>query len=105
MIKILENLSRKVEYIDSLSTEEKTKSILSEIDINLDDNIQPIAVDETSYPYEISVTYGYETTPGNFEYIGTFDIDMNEDETIKNYSNYLTDVAYEINAAASDYLL
>lgn len=91
---------RIIESIDTKSLEPNIRSVIDEIMIPLADNIIVTYIDETSMPDEISVEFAWEHEPGNEEYIGSWDIDMNK-ENVKNYSNYLSDISAEIQAAYS----
>ena len=90
MIRILENIN----------TNSDIEKVIEEILIPLASNVRASYVDETLMPDEISVEFVWEYEPGNEEYIGTWEIDMQK-ENIANYSNYLSDISTEIEAAYS----
>ena len=89
---------RVIESIDTNSLEPDIQSVVDEIMIPLADNVIVTYIDETMMPDELSIEFVWEYEPGNEEYIGTWEVDMNKDN-IKNYSNYLSDISAEIQAA------
>lgn len=89
---------RVVENIDINSLEPNIQTIVDKIMVPLADNVIITYIDETMMPDELSVEFAWEYEPGNEEYIGTWEVDMNKDN-IKNYSNYLSDISTEIQAA------
>lgn len=91
---------RIIESIDTNSLEPDIQKVIDEIMIPLKDNVIVSYIDETLMPDEISVEFAWEHKPGTEEYIGTWEIDMKKDN-IGNYSNYLSDIAAEIQAAYS----
>lgn len=93
MIRILEN-------IDTNSLDSKIQNVIDEIMIPLADEVKVAYVDETLMPDEISIEFIWEKEPGVEEYIGTWEVDMQK-EHITNYSNYLTEISTEIQAAYS----
>ena len=93
MIRIIEN-------IDTDSLDSKIKSVIDEIMTPLANNIIVTYIDETLMPDELSVEFAWEYEPGNEEYLGVWEIDMNKND-IKNYSNYLSDISAEIQAACA----
>lgn len=89
---------RIIESIDTNSLDPQIQEVVDEIMIPLADEVKVSYVDETLMPDEFSVEFVWEREPGREEYIGSWDIDMHK-ENIANYSNYLTDISDEIQAA------
>lgn len=93
MIRILES-------IDTNELNPLVQEVVDEIMIPLADEVKVSYVDESLMPDEISIEFVWEYEPGNEEYIGTWEVDMQKDG-IANYSNYLTEISTEIQAAYS----
>lgn len=89
---------RVLESIDTNSLDPQIQEVIDEIMIPLADECKVSYVDETLMPDEISVEFVWEREPGVEEYIGTWEVDMQKDG-ITNYSNYLTELSTEIQAA------
>jgi hypothetical protein len=92
MIRILEAIDNDVNI--------NVKNIINEIMIPLSNNVKVSYIDETDLPDMVSIEFIWEHEPGNEEYLGSWDIDLNK-ENIANYSNYLSDISAEIQAAYS----
>lgn len=95
MVRVIEGLESTGELSDAI------QKVIDEIMVPLADNVKVTYVDETFMPDEISVEFSWEYEPGNEEYIGTWEIEMNKDN-VANYSNYLSDISAEVQAAYAD---
>ncbi len=87
-----------VESIDTNSLKPNVQTVIDELMTPLADNVIVTYIDETMMPDELSVEFAWEYKPGNEEYIGTWEINMNK-ENVANYTNYIKDISAEIQEA------
>ena len=91
MIRILEN-------INTESLEPKIQKIIDKITQNLANNVTTSYIDKTSMPDEMAVEFIWKYENNKEEYLGTWEINLNEDN-IQNYSEYLNNISSEIKDA------